>query len=189
MFPSYLLLITLNPSHKKITFASSPSCLICEESPFAAEQSSSTTALPSSSYNPLYIQRVIASSVGECGLLLQKTVDATVGLVDSDNVAAGNAYATSRMMNNNGRRADGSYSSNIRIGKVKLHGGGRGVFYVSQSGGAMIDYIDLASNGNNAVLIENCNNVNIGSGTLNGGGEALLSARTEFPTTATSRPP
>jgi hypothetical protein len=43
-----------------------------------------------------------------------------------------------------------------------------------------IGSIDLASNGNNAILIENCYNVNIKGGTVNGGGEVRLSARTEF---------
>ncbi|KAL5348599.1 hypothetical protein ACLOAV_006016 [Pseudogymnoascus australis] len=130
--------------------------------------------------NGLKINEVIARNVGECGLLLQKVVDATVGLVDGDNVAAGNGYATFRMANENGRRSDGSYPTNIRINRVKSRGGGRGVFCVSQSGGAVIDNVDLASNGNNAILIENCNNVKISSGTVTGGGEVRLAARTEF---------
>ncbi|KFY29222.1 hypothetical protein V493_02482 [Pseudogymnoascus sp. VKM F-4281 (FW-2241)] len=140
----------------------------------------SSHAVETWNINGLKINEVIARNVGECGLLLQKTVDATVGLVDGDNVAAGTGYATFRMANENGRRADGSYPTNVRISKVKSRGGGRGVFCVSQSGGAVIDNIDLASNGNNAILIENCNNVNIRSGTVTGGGEVRLAARTEF---------
>jgi hypothetical protein len=52
---------------------------------------------------------------------------------------------------------------------------------VSQSGAAVITTVDLASNGNNAILIENCYNLSIRGGTVNGGGEVRLSARSEFP--------
>jgi hypothetical protein len=127
----------------------------------------------------LEIGSVIAKNVGECGLLLQKVTNAKVGLVDGDNVAAGNGYATLRFANEAGK-VNGGYATNIVVNKVKSRGGGRGIFCVSQSGGAEIGSIDLASNGNNAILIENCYNVNIKGGTVNGGGEVRLSARTEF---------
>ena len=51
---------------------------------------------------------------------------------------------------------------------------------MSQSGGVEINSIDLANNGNNSALIENCYNVTINSGTVNGGGEVRISARSEF---------
>ncbi|GAB1740090.1 hypothetical protein NU219Hw_g5009t1 [Hortaea werneckii] len=119
----------------------------------------------------LTIDAVIARDVGECGLLLQETTNAQVGLVDGDNVAAGTGYATFRMANNNGQLADGSYDTNVYIDRVVSRGGGRGVFCVSQSGAAEIASVDLADNGNNAVLIENCYNVAILDGTVDGGGE------------------
>ncbi|KAF3931034.1 hypothetical protein ABW20_dc0103678 [Dactylellina cionopaga] len=129
----------------------------------------------------LNINQVIARNVGESGLLLQKTTNAWVGLVDGNNVGAGTGYATFRMANNNGQNANGNYNTNIYIDKVVSRGGGRGVFCVSQSGGVVISTVDLASNGNNAILIENCYNVSIRGGTVNGGGEVRLAARTEFP--------
>ncbi|MBL0886874.1 hypothetical protein [Myceligenerans indicum] len=43
--------------------------------------------------------------------------------------------------------------------------------------------IDLANNGNNAVLIENCYNYRIDGGTVNGGGEVRVAARSEFANT------
>ena len=127
----------------------------------------------------LEIGSVIAKNVGECGLLLQKVTNAKVGLVDGDNVAAGNGYATLRFANQNGK-LNGGYATNIFIDKVKSRGGGRGIFCVSESGAAEIGSIDLANNGNNAILLENCYNVNIKGGTVNGGGEVRLAARTEF---------
>jgi hypothetical protein len=128
----------------------------------------------------LVVNQVIARDVGECGLLLQKTTNARVGLVDGDNVARGNGYATFRMANENGQRSGGDYSANVFVERVKSRGGGRGIFCVSQSGGAVIESVDLASNGNNAILIENCYGITIRGGTVNGGGEVRLAARTEF---------
>ncbi|KAK1835280.1 parallel beta-helix repeat-containing protein [Podospora conica] len=128
----------------------------------------------------LTINQVIARNVGECGLLMQKTTNARVGLVDGDNVAAGNGYATLRFANENGKLANGQYTANVFVDRVVSRGGGRGIFCVSQSGGAVIERAELSSNGNNAVLIENCYNVQIRGGTVNGGGEVRLSARSEF---------
>jgi hypothetical protein len=129
----------------------------------------------------LTINSVIAKDVGESGLLLQKTTNAHVKLVDGNNVGAGTGYATFRMANNNGQNSNGNYNTNVYIDKVVSRGGGRGVFCVSQSGAVVIENVDLASNGNNAILIENCYNVSIRGGTVNGGGEVRLAARSEFP--------
>ncbi|KXX80354.1 hypothetical protein MMYC01_204664 [Madurella mycetomatis] len=129
----------------------------------------------------LNINQVIARNVGESGLLLQATRNAWVGLVDGNNVATGTGYATFRMANNNGQQANGNYNTNVYIDKVVSRGGGRGIFCVSRSGGVVIESIDLADNGNNAILIENCYNVSIRGGTVNGGGEVRLAARSEFP--------
>ncbi|RYP40565.1 hypothetical protein DL767_001565 [Monosporascus sp. MG133] len=131
--------------------------------------------------NGLTIDQVIARNVGECGLLLQKTTNAQVGLVDGDNVATGTGYATLRFANNNGQNANGNYNTNIYVNKVVSRGGGRGFFCVSQSGAAVINEVDLANNGNNAILIENCYNLSIRGGRVNGGGEVRVAARSEFP--------
>ncbi|KAL2754746.1 carbohydrate-binding module family 1 protein [Sodiomyces alcalophilus JCM 7366] len=128
----------------------------------------------------LRINQVIARNVGESGLLIQNTRDARVGLVDGDNVATNTGYATLRFANRNGRTANGQYPTSIFVDRVVSRGGGRGIFCVSESGGAEIGNIDLAYNGNNAILIENCYNVNIKGGTVNGGGEVRLAARSEF---------
>ncbi|MDP9792698.1 hypothetical protein J2S43_001210 [Catenuloplanes nepalensis] len=130
----------------------------------------------------LTIGTVTARSVGESGLLLNQTINATVGTVDAENAGAGTGYAAFRMANRNGR-VGSSYPNNIRVGTVKARGGGRGVFCVSESGGATIDRVDIANTGNNSILIENCYNVTVAgvSGTVSGGGEIRIAARTEFP--------
>jgi hypothetical protein len=129
----------------------------------------------------LTVGTVTARNVGESGLLLNQTVNATVGTVDAENAGAGTGYAAFRMANRNGRIGS-SYNTNIRVGTVKARGGGRGVFCVSESGGAVIDRVDIANTGNNAVLIENCYNVTLAgaSGTISGGGEVRISSRTDF---------
>lgn len=123
--------------------------------------------------NGLTIGTVTARNVGESALLIQGTSNATIGTVDGDNVATGTGYATFRMANANG--------PNITVNHVKSRGGGRGVFCVSNSRGARINSVDLANNGNNSILIENCSDITIAGGTVNGGGEVRLAARTEFP--------
>ncbi|MFF5595983.1 hypothetical protein ACFY7K_30070 [Streptomyces althioticus] len=129
----------------------------------------------------LTVGTVTARDVGESGLLLNQTINATVSKVDAENAGTGTGYAAFRMANRNGRIGS-SYATNIRVGEVIARGGGRGVFCVSESGGATIDRITLSNTGNNAILIENCYNVNLAaqSGTVTGGGEIRLAARSEF---------
>ncbi|MEU3090003.1 hypothetical protein ACWCQ0_03250 [Streptomyces massasporeus] len=128
------------------------------------------------------IGTVTARNVGESGLLLNQTINATVTKVDAENAGTGTGYAAFRMANRNGRVGSG-YPTNIRVGEVVARGGGRGVFCVSESGGAVIDKVTLSNTGNNSVLIENCYNVSLAaqSGTITGGGELRLAARSEFP--------
>lgn len=113
--------------------------------------------------------------------MLNDTTNAEVGLVDSVNSGAGTGYAAFRTANRNGR-INNAYPTNIRVGQVIARTGGRGTFCVSESGGLVIDRVDIASTGGNAILLENCYNVNIAavSGTINGGGEIRIAARTEF---------
>ncbi|RBM08194.1 right-handed parallel beta-helix repeat-containing protein [Streptomyces sp. PT12] len=130
----------------------------------------------------LTIGTVTARNTAYSGLLLNDTINATVQRVDGEGTGAGTGYAAFRMANRNGRIGD-SYPTNIRVGEVIARGGGRGIFCVSESGGAVIDRITLSNTGNNAILIENCYNVNLAaqSGTVSGGGEIRLAARSEFP--------
>ncbi|CAM5567229.1 hypothetical protein [Streptomyces griseomycini] len=130
----------------------------------------------------LTVGTVTARDVGESGLLLNQTINAAVAKVDAEDAGTGTGYAAFRMANRNGRIGS-SYPTNIRVGEVVARGGGRGVFCVSESGGATIDRVTLSHTGNNAILIENCSNVTLAaqSGTVTGGGEIRLAARSEFP--------
>lgn len=129
----------------------------------------------------LRIGAVIARDTGECGLLLNDTINAEIGTVDAVNAGAGTGYAAFRLANRAGRIGS-SYPTNIHVGEVIARGGGRGIFCVSESGGFTIDRIDVADTGSNSILIENCHNVNVAveSGTVTGGGDIRLAAREEF---------
>ena len=128
----------------------------------------------------LTVGTVTARNVGESGLLLNQTINATIGTVDAQGAGAGTGYAAFRMANRNGR-VGSAYPANIRVGSVIARGGGRGIFCVSESGGAVIDRVDIAQTGSNSILIENCYNVTIAaqSGTVNGS-DVRLAARSEF---------
>ena len=133
--------------------------------------------------NNITVGTVTARNTGYSGLIFNDTTNAVVDLVDAQGAGTGTGYAAFRMANRNGR-VGSSYPTNIHVKKVVARGGGRGIFCVSQSGGALIDEIDLANTGGNSVLIENCYNVTIASGRISGGGEFRIAARSEFPNTS-----
>lgn len=131
----------------------------------------------------LEIGTVVARSTGYAGLLLNNTRNVNIGLVDGQNTGNGTGYATLRFANTNGM-IDNRWPTNIFVDRVVSRGGGRGIFCVSNSGGVEINSIDLANNGNNSILLENCHNFKVNGGSINGGGELRISARTEFPNTS-----
>ena len=133
----------------------------------------------------LTIGTVTARDTAYSGLLLNDTVNATVGRVDAEGAGTGTGYAACRMANRNGRVGN-SYPTNIRVGEVRARGGGRGIFCVSESGGAVIERVDIANTGNNAMLIENCHNVTVASqgGSVAGPGTIRIAARSEFANTS-----
>ncbi|WP_143229361.1 hypothetical protein [Actinophytocola xanthii] len=133
----------------------------------------------------LTVGTVTARNTGHSGLLLNDTINATVTRVDGQGTGTGTGYAAFRMANRNGR-VGSSYPTNIRVGQVIARGGGRGIFCVSESGGAVIDRVDIAQTGGNSILIENCHNVNIAAqgGSVTGPGDIRLAARSEFANTS-----
>jgi hypothetical protein len=144
-------------------------------------ENSGTHGVETYGVDGITIGTVVARSTTDAGLLLNDSINAEIGLVDADDAATGTGYAAFRVANRNGR-INNAYPTNIHVGQVISRGGGRGVFCVSESGGLVIDRIDIQNAGNNAILLENCHNVNIAamSGTVSGGGEIRIAARTEF---------
>ncbi len=140
-------------------------------------------ALETYGVDGLTVGTVTARNLGESGVLLNETINATVSLVDAQNVGTGTGYAAFRIANRAGR-VGSSYPTNITVGTVRASGGGRGVFCVSESGGLRVNRVELTNTGNNPILIENCTNVDIApSGGTISGGEVRLAARTDTPAT------
>lgn len=111
------------------------------------------------------IGTVEGENVGECGVLLNRSINASIDLVTCTDCAVGAGYAAFRMANDNGS-INGSYGTvNIVAKSVVARGGGRGIFSVSGSGAARIDKVDLEDTGNNSILLENAHNVTVGNPT------------------------
>ncbi|HYO93740.1 MAG TPA: hypothetical protein VER33_04480, partial [Polyangiaceae bacterium] len=113
--------------------------------------------------NNITIGTVEGENVGECGVLLNRSTNATVDLVSCTDCASGAGYAAFRMANNNGRLNNGYATVNIVAKKVVARGGGRGIFSVSGSGAARIEHVDIQDTGNNSILLENAHNVTVGN--------------------------
>ncbi|MDQ0253194.1 fibronectin type 3 domain-containing protein [Evansella vedderi] len=128
------------------------------------------------------IGTVTAVNTGYSGVLLNDTINASVDIVYGYGAGTGTGYATFRMANRNGH-IDDDYSHNIFVGEVIARGGGRGIFSVSRSGGAVIERVDLARTGGNAMLIENSYNISINGGVVEGPSGIRIAARNDMPNT------
>jgi hypothetical protein len=130
--------------------------------------------------NNLTIGRVDGVDTGECGVLLNDTSNAEVGIVHCENCGADTGYAAFRIANLAGQIGTDWPAGNIHVGEVYARNGGRGIFSVSGSGGLTIDRFDIADTGNDAILLQNCYNTTIAaeSGTI-ANGSVLLSNDTE----------
>jgi hypothetical protein len=117
------------------------------------------------------IGTVEGDDVGECGLLLNRTINAEIGLVDCTDCATGTGYAAFRVANDVGKVGNSYPTGNIHVGKVIARGGGRGIFSVSGCGGLVIDEIDIANVGSTPILFQNSYNSTIAAvqGTVVGG--------------------
>jgi hypothetical protein len=117
------------------------------------------------------IGTVEGRDVGECGLLLNRSIEATIDLVTCTGCATGTGYAAFRVANSVGKVGNAFPAGNIHVRKVVARGGGRGIFSVSGSGGLTIDEIDIADTGNSPILLQNAYNTTIAakSGTVSKG--------------------
>lgn len=117
------------------------------------------------------IGTVEGADVGECGLLLNRSINAEVDLVTCENCATGTGYAAFRVANRVGLIDNEYPPDNIHVKKVVARGGGRGIFSVSGCGGLTIDEIDIANTGNTSILLQNTYNTTIAAvgGTVVGG--------------------
>lgn len=107
------------------------------------------------------IGTIEGANVGECGLLLNRSIHAEIELVSCEDCATGTGYAAFRIANDVGKVGSSYPADNIHVKKVVARGGGRGIFSVSGSGGLTIDEIDIADTGSTPILLQNCYNTTI----------------------------
>lgn len=106
----------------------------------------------------LTIGTVETRNTGGCGLILNKTKNATVGTVNSYRANYGGGYAALRLANMAG--------PNIKVDKVIARECGRGVFSVSGSNGITINSVDIAGSTGHGMLIENAQNFWVKGGVI-----------------------
>src|SRR5690606_24009347 len=117
------------------------------------------------------IGSVTGDDVGECGLLLNRSIHVEVGSVTCTDCGTGTGYAAFRVANSVGKVGDDFPDGSVHVGKVTARGGGRGIFSVSGCGGLVIDEIDIADTGNTSILLQNTYNTVIAAigGSVSGG--------------------
>ncbi|WMJ72011.1 immunoglobulin domain-containing protein [Cytophagaceae bacterium ABcell3] len=99
-------------------------------------------------------------NTGGCGLLLNRSTNATVELIDAYRANHGGGYAAFRTANNAG--------PDIHVKKVIARECGRGIFGVSQSRGVTIDWVDIENSNSAGIFIEDSWDYTINGGIISG---------------------
>lgn len=105
---------------------------------------------------------VTASGSAGCGVLLNKTKNASIGTVNATNCSYGGGYAGFRIANNAG--------PGITVGTVNSTSCGRGFFSVTSSNGCTITTLNARNNSSHGALLENAQRIRINGGTVTGNG-------------------
>lgn len=109
---------------------------------------------------------VTANGSAGCGLLLNKTKNATIGTVNATNCCYGGGYAGFRIANNAG--------PNITVGTVNSTRCGRGFFSVTSSNGCTIGSLNAKDCSGHGALLENAQRIRINGGSImNNGAEGV----------------
>lgn len=109
----------------------------------------------------LYIEKIVTRNTAGCGLMLNETKNAYVGLVDAYRASVNDGYAGFRVANHSG--------PNIVVDRVIAKQCGRGVFILSGSHGVEINYVDIdGSYKQEAILIQGAWDVTINGGVVRG---------------------
>ncbi|MFB6120271.1 MAG: RICIN domain-containing protein [Halobacteriaceae archaeon] len=122
----------------------------------------------------LQIGKVIAkNTVAGCGVLLNETVDATVGQIIGKDIDVGGGYAGFRVANG---------AHDITVDQVVVRGGARGIFGVSGCYNITIGEVNISDMDPTGVLIQDNQNFTIEGGVVkNCAGEAIrIDSRDSF---------
>jgi hypothetical protein len=107
------------------------------------------------------IDGIIARNCGECGVLINKGINGTIGTVDAYRCSYGGGYAGLRFAN---------YCADCTVQKVIAVECGRGFFTVSTCTNIVVQEVYIRNCSSHAILLQNSDRVGINGGTFNGVG-------------------
>lgn len=107
------------------------------------------------------IYGIIARNNGECGVLINKGYNGTIGTVDAYRCSNGGGYAGLRFAND---------CANVTVNKLVANECGRGFFTVTGAVNITVNEVYIRNCTSNAILLQNSDNVRINSGSFNGDG-------------------
>jgi hypothetical protein len=106
-----------------------------------------------------YVDGIVARNNGECGVLLNKTINGFVGTVDAYRCSYGGGYAGLRFANG---------CADIRVQYLRAIECGRGFFTVSDARNIVVEEVYIRDCSWHDILIQNSDGVGINSGTHGG---------------------
>ncbi len=111
----------------------------------------------------MVITEMTAENTGNCGLNLNYTTNTRIGSLHGYNCGTGTGNAALCFANQVGNvNDDNSYpEGNVHIESLYARNGGRGVLSLYDSGGIVIDYIDIAGTEDNAILLDSAHRITI----------------------------
>lgn len=104
---------------------------------------------------------IIARNNGECGVLINKGYNGTIGTVDAYRCSLGGGYAGLRFAND---------CANVTVNKLVANECGRGFFTVTGAVNITVNEVYIRNSTNHAILLQNSDNVRINSGSFSGDG-------------------
>lgn len=107
------------------------------------------------------VDNIVARNNGECGVLFNRTKNATVGTVDAYRCCYGGGYAGLRFANG---------CSDNRVKYLRAIECGRGFFTVSDARNIIVEEVYIRNSSAHNILLQNSDGVGINSGSYNGGG-------------------
>ncbi len=189
------------PANESLDLPSDTTLDVCGTINVSGSPGEDNAALRGRNVRNVEIQNVNITGTPYFGIFFRKSHDIILGnidlrlsgglgiRIDNDPSGSGNYGNTDRSTNIRIKHVYVSGTNNhgveniTNVKEVITRGGGRGIFCVSESGGVIIDKLDILNAGqNNSILVENCYDVVLAaeSGKVEGSLEVRLAGRSEF---------
>ncbi len=107
------------------------------------------------------IDNIVARNLGECGVLINKGYNGTIGTVDAYRCSNGGGYAGLRFAND---------CANVWVKSLRAVECGRGFFTVTGAKNIVVEEVYIRDCTSHAILLQNSDGVGVNSGSYNGAG-------------------